>query len=70
MLQKYIAWMQYVLVDLNVRPTFLIRVPQDIYINLPFVLSECQIAPTSKVLVLDDTKYPIFDIFRVDPLTP
>lgn len=49
MLQKYIAWMQYVLVDLNVRPTFLIRVPQDIYINLPMVLSECQNAPTSKV---------------------
>jgi hypothetical protein len=51
MLQKYLAWLQYVLVDLYLRPTFLIRVPHDNFIHIPNLLAECQKVPTSKVCV-------------------
>ena len=49
MLEKYFAFMQYMLVDLNLRPTFTVRTVQDSFIHLPALLTECASTSTKRL---------------------
>jgi hypothetical protein len=49
MLEKYFAFMQYMLVDLCLRPTFTVRTVQDAFIHLPALLTECAATATKRL---------------------
>jgi hypothetical protein len=44
MLQKYFAFIQHVMVDLNLKPTFTLRIVHDAFVHLPSLLDECQVS--------------------------
>ncbi len=49
MMKKYFIWLHYVLVDLNLKPKYFLRVTHDNYINIPLILQETRSAPKERL---------------------